>query len=288
LEYLNFYRFLKPAHDPNHLNAMWGKLASEILLQHWEVAKDDLAKLKAYIDNNPFESELELLQNRAWLIHWNLWIAFNFDKGRDEIIDMCLNNQNYLNVVQVLCPHIVRYVAVAVVTSKKRKQCMKELVKVINLESYQWKDPVTELLMCLYVHYDFDGAQEKLRQCEQVLQNDFFLTGCCAEFIECARQLIFEMFCRIHQCITIKMLAQKLNMGEEEAERWIVNLIRNAQLDAKIDSKLGHVVMGTRAVSIHEQVMESTKRLSFRAQQMAFQLEKVRTERQGRSTWGKD
>ena len=34
------------------------------------------------------------------------------------------------------------------------------------------------------------------------------------------------------------MLAQKLNMASDEAERWIVNLIRNARLDAKIDSKL--------------------------------------------------
>jgi PCI domain len=34
------------------------------------------------------------------------------------------------------------------------------------------------------------------------------------------------------------MLADKLNMAPEEAERWIVNLIRNARLDAKIDSKL--------------------------------------------------
>lgn len=34
------------------------------------------------------------------------------------------------------------------------------------------------------------------------------------------------------------MLAEKLNMTPEEAERWIVNLIRNARLDAKIDSKL--------------------------------------------------
>ena len=40
------------------------------------------------------------------------------------------------------------------------------------------------------------------------------------------------------------MLAQMLNMGNEEAERWIVNLIRNAQLDAKIDSQLvGFVVV---------------------------------------------
>lgn len=33
------------------------------------------------------------------------------------------------------------------------------------------------------------------------------------------------------------MLGEKLNMTPDEAEVWIVNLIRNARLDAKIDSK---------------------------------------------------
>ncbi|VDN31435.1 unnamed protein product [Cylicostephanus goldi] len=37
--------------------------------------------------------------------------------------------------------------------------------------------------------------------------------------------------------------------------------------------------MGVKAVSIHEQVMENTKRLTLRAQQIALQLEKARTER---------
>lgn len=42
----------------------------------------------------------------------------------------------------------------------------------------------------------------------------------------------------IHVPVNCSMLAEKLNMAPEEAERWIVNLIRNARLDAKIDSKL--------------------------------------------------
>jgi translation initiation factor 3 subunit E len=43
-----------------------------------------------------------------------------------------------------------------------------------------------------------------------------------------------------------RMLSKKLNMKYDDAERWIVNLIRNARLDAKIDSKMGTVVMGTQ------------------------------------------
>lgn len=38
----------------------------------------------------------------------------------------------------------------------------------------------------------------------QVLVNDFFLVACLEDFIENARLFIFETFCRIHQCISIR------------------------------------------------------------------------------------
>lgn len=47
-----------------------------------------------------------------------------------------------------------------------------------------------------------------------------------------------EIKTHFSSCLLNSMLADKLNMSPEEAERWIVNLICNARLDAKIDSKL--------------------------------------------------
>ncbi|XP_027471306.1 eukaryotic translation initiation factor 3 subunit E isoform X2 [Callorhinus ursinus] len=222
-------------------------------------------------------SPLQSLQQRTWLIHWSLFVFFNHPKGRDNIIDLFLYQPQYLNAIQTMCPHILRYLTTAVITNKdvrKRRQVLKDLVKVIQQESYTYKDPITEFVECLYVNFDFDGAQKKLRECESVLVNDFFLVACLEDFIENARLFIFETFCRIHQCISINMLADKLNMTPEEAERWIVNLIRNARLDAKIDSKLGHVVMGNNAVSPYQQVIEKTKSLSFRSQMLAMNIEK--------------
>lgn len=35
-------------------------------------------------------------------------------------------------------------------------------------ESYTYRDPITEFVECLYVNFDFDGAQKKLRECETV------------------------------------------------------------------------------------------------------------------------
>lgn len=292
-EYLYFVRVLLPPTDRNYMNALWGKLASEILMQDWDNALDDLQRLREVLDSN-MSSPLVLLQQRTWLIHWSLFVFFNHPKGRDLIIDMFLYSPQYLNAIQTMCPHILRYLTTAVITNRRRRQAhhhqlLKDLVKVIQQESYTYKDSITEFLECLYVNFDFDGAQKKLRECETVLLNDFFLVACLDDFIENARLFIFETFCRIHQCISISMLAEKLNMAPEAAERWIVNLIRNARLDAKIDSKLGRVVMGTQAVSPYQQVMEKTKNLSFRSQMLVMNVEKKLTAKdQEAPQWGVD
>uniref|UniRef100_A0A2I3HR55 Eukaryotic translation initiation factor 3 subunit E n=1 Tax=Nomascus leucogenys TaxID=61853 RepID=A0A2I3HR55_NOMLE len=224
-EYLYFFRVLVPATDRNAVSSCWGKLASEILQQNWDADMEDLTWLKETIDNNSVSSPLQSLQQRAWL-------------------------PQYLNAIQTMCPHILHYLTTAVITNKdvrKRWQVLKDPGKVTQQESYTYKDPITEFVECLYVNFDFDGAKKKLRECESVLVNDFFLVACLKDFIDNAHLFIFETFCHIHQ------LADKLNMTPDETERWIVNLIRNARLDAKIDSKLGHV-----------QVIEKTKSLSFR------------------------
>lgn len=83
------------------------------------------------------------------------------------------------------------------------------------------------------------------------------------------------------------MLAEKLNMTPEEAEKWIVNLIRNARLDAKIDSKLGRVVMGTQGISPYQQVIEKTKNLAFKSQMLVMNLEKRLSNRDQETVqWG--
>merc|ERR550519_992540 len=283
-EYLYFHRVLAPPTDKNFMNALWGKLASEILMQNWDTALEDVNRIKEIIDSGGqvggmslggMGNPLQALQQRAWLIHWSLFVFFNHPKGRDLLIDLFLYQPQYLNAIQTMCPHILRYLTTAVITNKRRRQILKDLVKVIQQESYTYREPITEFLECLYVNFDFDGAQQKLRECETVLVNDFFLVACIDDFIENARLFIFETFCRIHQCISINMLAEKLNMKPEEAERWIVNLIRNARLDAKIDSKQGHVVMGTQAVSPYQQVIEKTKGLAFRSQMLIVKIEKT-------------
>ncbi|XP_043810999.1 eukaryotic translation initiation factor 3 subunit E-like [Manihot esculenta] len=92
------------------------------------------------------------------------------------------------------------------------------------------------------------------------------------EFLENARLFIFETYCRIHQCINMGVLAEKLNLNYEEAERWIVNLIRNSKLDAKIDSQSGTVIMEPNQPNVYEQLIDHTKAISGRTYKLVGQL----------------
>ncbi len=102
---------------------------------------------------------------------------------------------------------------------------------------------------------------------------------------------VFENYCRIHHKIDLATLGEKLAMDRERAERWIVDLIRNALLDAKIDSEDGCVVMGTGSTSVYEQVMEKTRELNARSSGLVSNLrgymndvrkEKAKRERKAR------
>lgn len=286
LEYLSILRLFTPPSDKYHLPLFWGMLACHILMSNWDGALEEFNRLKDYIDGSLISS-LMTLQQRTWLIHWGLLIYFNHPQGRDQLVEMFLETnfakkQNskqmyYTHALQTLCPHILRYLSVAVIVSKQRRQYMKDLVRIIQSESHAYRDSITEFVECLCVNFDFDAAQGKLRECEEVLNNDFFLVTSLGDFIENARLFIFETFCQIHECISITKLSEKLNMNEQEAERWIVDLIRNARLDAKIDSKHGHVVMGTQAISPYHQLIEKTKAMYVRSQVLTMNLNRRST-----------
>nr|CAD7396433.1 unnamed protein product [Timema poppensis] len=152
-----------------------------------------------------------------------------------------------------MCPHILRYLATAVIINRSRRSALKDLVKVIQQESYTYRDPITEFLEHLYVNFDFDGAREN--SCNYAISSYI-------------------------------MLAEKLNMNPEEAECWIVNLIRNARLDAKIDSKLAHVVMGTQPLSPYQQLVEKIDSLSVRSEALQSLIERKLKARTQDIRWG--
>lgn len=279
--------------NPNLLQALWGRLACEILVEDWEAASVAVDAVKtameSMVSSNQITS-LVALQQRTWLLHWSLFVYWNDSaKGGLEHLVELFHSERYKQAITTNAPHLLRYLTAAVLLCKRRvtkkaaagsnfeaRRLMKNLINV--MQDCEYTDPIVEFVNCLCVKFDFESAQTKLAECEKVLATDFFLCHQTALFMEEARVFVFENYCRIHNKIDLRALGEKLAMDQDQAERWIVDLIRNADLDAKIDSEEGCVVMGGSPQSIYEQVMERTRDLNVRSATLAQNLNNVLNE----------
>ncbi|KAI9452791.1 eukaryotic translation initiation factor 3 subunit 6 [Lactarius psammicola] len=306
-DYLYHFRVLSTDADLN-TSAHWGKLASDILTGKWDVALEELNTLRETLDARagaaPLTSAavqahahaepLATLHSRAWLVHWSLFVYFNHPAGRTLLLETFLAPA-YLNTIQSAAPWVLRYVAVSAVLSRRAqaggaaapvssrvRHAIREVVKVVQLEEYQYSDPVTKFLKELYVEFDFEAAQHQLQLAERVVGNDFFLSEFREEFLDNARYLISEAYCRIHQRIDIADLSARLNLSPDEGEKWIVNLIRDTRMaaDAKIDLEKNVIEIHRPALPIYQSVIEKTRGLSIRTQALGAALSRTGQQQQ--------
>ncbi|KAF9592763.1 hypothetical protein IFM89_017333 [Coptis chinensis] len=159
-----------------------------------------------------FQTPLNQLQSRIWLMHWSLFIFFNHEGGRNGIIDLFLYDSACASA-----PNAFLEIVPSTMT------CILDT------------NPVYHAMWFACMVHDV-----------------------------CRVAILLQPVS--HLFVT---LAEKLNMTYDEAERWIVNLVRNSKLDAKIDSKSGTVVMEPNHVNVYEQIIENTKALSLRTYKYA-------------------
>lgn len=213
-ELLYQYRILSTDNDKVNA-ATWGKLASDILTTNWESAMEEVTKLKESIDTRLFNNPLAQLEHRTWLLHWALFPFFNHEPARDTLTELFFSPP-YINTIQTSCPWILRYLSAAVITNRNRpggrggfgygnyQKQLKDLVRVVRQEQYEYTDPVTGFIKALYVDFDFEEARQRLAEADEILRSDFFLVATSDTFLDAARHLISESYCKIHQRIDIK------------------------------------------------------------------------------------
>ncbi|GME88651.1 unnamed protein product [[Candida] boidinii] len=277
---LNNFRVLSTNNKLN-ISATWGRLVCEILSCEWDLTLEELSKLRELIDSRSFNADpLNQLYQRTWLIHWYLFPFFNLENGLEKLSDLFLSS-SYLSTIQASCPWILRYLIAAIVclyskqhSSPSYQKKLKDLIRIVSQEEYEYKDPLTEFMKALYIDFDFETAKDKLVEVEIIIKTDFFLSNGATEFVSCARHLISEVYCRVHNRIDLNQLTSSLNLSsKEEGEKWIATLIKdNKLIDAKINESDNTVIMNhtseIQSNSVYQQIIEKTKGLSFRSNQI--------------------
>lgn len=225
-------------------SAEWGLFLCDSLLGRADASKSDLEQLLAQLDERAFDQSN---QARVDLLHWSL---FHYFKRRDTagLLDLIFlydrssreKTHIYANAIQCLAPHLLRYVAIAAVLNKKKKATLFRASRLIE-SSDNYSDVFTSFLVELNVKTDFAKASQLLAECDKELANDYFGVDLREEFIANARQMLFEDQLRVRKSLSIATAAQQLGMQQQEAELWLVDLIREAKLEATVDSVAGLV-----------------------------------------------
>lgn len=274
---LNYFLLMSTNTDQAQILASsWGKLAADICAKDWTVAEEEVYRLRDFIDTKSSLLPVEQLQQRTWLLHWSMLVIFKRNRG-EEFIDFCFQSQ-YLNAIQTSCPHLLRYLSAACVNVKRRRTQLKELVKIIALERYEYKDPVTEFLHNLYNECDFDAARLCLQQCQdEILKQDFFLHSISDDFVYNARVLMFEVYTHIHSIVEISALADLLTFkNTQEGQEWVVNFAKKSRPESVTDLENDVIVMNTEVKTTFAELMEQTKELDSRQRELQATLEKLR------------
>eukprot|EP01035_Chromulina_nebulosa_P020038 gene20038-26018_t len=262
------------------LGALWGRLACLILMAEWEEAYVAFQAVKEAIDNRSVVP-LDQLRLRAWLLHWALFIFINQDNGAEALADLFIE-KSYLQTIENLCPWLLRYYAAAIILSPiRRRTHLREVLAQISSMSYLYNDPITLFLESLFKNFDFDEAQKRLIECQDLVKKDFFLQVYSEKFTKESRVLICEMYCTINRKIDLTLLADKLQLTQDEAERWMVDMIRGvsddttAIVDAKIDSTNKQIIIAPPSKSVYQVITEKTRELTSRSEALSTNLQKI-------------
>lgn len=268
------------------LSARWGLLLACILQAQWAEDKDDdvwtpavgaFQDLENVLESRRYQDQLTLLTQRTWLMHWSLFVHYNTGDGHNMLISFFVK-EHWLNVIQTSCPHLLRYLAASLIIDGERTSLMDDkALRVIQEEQEYYSDPITEFLRRLRGDFDFVGAEQALRECADVLDQDFFLNFYKDDFLESARYLYFRTFCSVHHRVDMTDLAKRLFLDfrtPQECEEYFIKFIEKSELDAKIDSQQNHIVLATDITNPQELVLGKTKTIDRRFEEMVTQLAK--------------
>lgn len=283
-EFLVFARYVLDESSDKTPSALWGLLASSIMAQQWGQAESALESLRTVVTREIGDEEFKVGNNddissttRNWMLHWSLFVFF---KGGESLTSQFLdivfdtnvrfNNRKLYNqhTIETAAPHLLRYVAAACLLNRTKRSALYSTLRLIRV-CFEYSDDLTTFMDLLLGSVNFDEAFALIPAIEALVQKDYFLCGLRTQIVDGAYKLIYEQYLRTHKAVSIESIAKKLFAGanlesaqaKAKAELWIANLIREAKIEAKIDSVAGKVDVSSSCVSIHQRIYEKLSQM---------------------------
>ncbi|KAK8805589.1 hypothetical protein WA158_002245 [Blastocystis sp. Blastoise] len=271
----------RPISMPNDplVVALWGKFAADLLHSSSQDAFLGMKRIMDIISTDKSSSPSELLQQRAYLLHWSLFLAAQHPAGIDIFNNIIFNMTKpteYLSTIELCCPWLMRYVCASVINNQKAWKS--HIVDLLKRISTVYSDPLTELLVDLLINLNFDNIKEHMKEMEIFLYSDFFFSYLGDEFIQKImsniRLLILDVYCPLFRTSSIDHLTSILHIKEDELESWLSTASVNyKRFFYEIQEDSNEVIIRGTNEPIYEQILKKSKGISERAKQQLLLLE---------------
>lgn len=131
-------------------------------------------------------------------------------------------SQSYLNVVQVKCQHLIRYLIASLIMTGNFETLQEHILPIVIQEKSKYSDVSTIFLQTLFEDFDFPATLGLAKDFGKLANEDLLLKGFSNEILSQSVVLIFQVKSRIYRSVNIKELATEVASagiikGEEEA-----------------------------------------------------------------------
>ena len=259
--------------DPSDiLNMAWAKLNNNLVLGLQGSAAaisqivEDLREAKGTIDSRSHVSPAQKITLACSLINSALvgLVLLNRQEYKHELLFDLFLDERYLSAIQLGEPEILRNLVLLYMTSYEKKSMRidyRVLVDILKSEMYDCEDPFSRFLRLLYIDFDLLAASQTITAIEEAAHSDLFFSGYAGSIVESCRKMYFEVYCKIYNSLEIEKVAKFLKVGNEEAEIWIINLVRRNNIKATMNA-------AGNALAIGEQAAEDTEHLNKRSKDL--------------------
>lgn len=139
--------------------------------------------------------------------------------------------QSYLNVVQVKCQYMLRYLIASLIMSGNFETLQEHILPAVIQERSKYTDVSTAFLQTLYEEFDFTASLKLAKDLGKASQEDILLKSFANEIQSQAAILIFQVKARIYRSVNVKEVLEEtaqagIVKSEEEAKTRIEEALK--------------------------------------------------------------
>lgn len=140
----------------------------------------------------------QILLYRGYVVHWALFLLNNN-------IDLFLTiayEEHFYSIIQSTFPYILKYQIAFTMLSKSKLYIskLKEHLTCLEMQG----DIFFDLFSSIYITYDYELAMKKLKECIEVMKEDYFMFQHENEFETTCKEIIIENYIITNSAIEIK------------------------------------------------------------------------------------